>query len=505
MATHWKEWERKIGQIFENIGFTKMESPEKHSSLQPRTFCFERLNQEMQVDVFVCVDERHWILIECRDRRNRTIKNWLHEIKGRATDRLSKLRRALKIPGVTVFGVAATSLKDLDSKTQATAEDTGVALWHHGVVDYLIAITKGAGAQVQELVLHRCGLRRDSYTPIKLQVQRWPVSPDPWFIGFVSPLQIAHAAFVYQRGQGFGESAYQRFLKPQRIIEIAEFVKSGKSFPNSLVMALPQGTKLPRAKNVGGLVTISIPGEPEEIKIIDGQHRFFGALASGMNPKLLCTFVQSDDLDQALMFAKINGKQVSVSKSQLVSLFGIPGFAAKIASGVSQSDQAKITREETIYRTLERMNQKGLLAEWLNFYPGRPAHDTIPFKFLYDTAMVVSKIEQSGFKALQGTPQECGRVFGDRLSLFLRAWAKIIGKNRFTDRGLWFQPTMLSALLLTFPDCRWTAGRKEADAWLIKQPRLNWRPRPEVYRGARGARILAKLLCRKVGIKPQFV
>ena len=63
MATHWKEWEKKIGRIFENIGFTKIESPEKPSSLQPRTYCLERINHEMQVDVFVCVDERHWILI----------------------------------------------------------------------------------------------------------------------------------------------------------------------------------------------------------------------------------------------------------------------------------------------------------------------------------------------------------------------------------------------------------------------------------------------------------
>src|SRR6267154_2209476 len=449
MPTHWKEWERKIGRIFENIGFTKIESPEKPSSMQPRTYCLERLNPEMQVDVFVCIDECRWILIECRDRRNRTIKHWLHEVGGRATDRQAKIKKELKISKVEVYGVAATSLKDLDSKTQATADDTGVALWHHGVVDYLIAITKGAGAQVQELVLHRCGIRRKSYTPVKLLVQRWPASPDPWFIGFVLPLQLAHAAFVYQRGQGFGESAYQRFLKPQRIVEIAEFVKSGKSFPNSIVMALPQGTKLPPAKNDGGLVTISIPGKPEGIKIIDGQHRFFGAFASGVNPKLLCTFVQCDDLDQALMFAKINGKQVSVNKSQLVSLFGIPGFAAKIASGVSKGDQAQIDREETIYRSLERMNQCGLLADRLNFYPGRPANDTIPFKFLYDTIMVISKIEQSGFEALQGSPLDRGRVFGDRLSAFFEAWCKLIGKEQFMDSAVWLQPTMLSALLLT--------------------------------------------------------
>jgi DGQHR domain-containing protein len=509
MATHWKEWERKVGRVFENIGFTKIASPEKPGSLQPRTFCLERLNQEMQVDVFVRVDQHRWILMECRDRRNRTIKKWLHEVAGRAKDRLAKLKKELGIQNLEVFGVAATSLRDLDSKTLATAEDTGVALWHHGVVDYLMAITKVAGAQVEELVLQRCGLRRKDYPDIKLQVWQWPKSSEPWFIGFVSPLQIAHATFVYQRGQGFGERAYQRFLKPQRIVEIADFVKSGKVFPNSIVLALPQDTKIPRAKNQSGLVTISIPGKPEAIKIIDGQHRFFGALASGKDPKLLCTFVRADELDQAIMFAKINGKQVSVNKSQLISLFGIPGFAAKIASGASQRDQEKIEREETIYRTLVRMNEKGPLANRLNFYPGRPAHDTIPFKFLYDTAMAISKVEQSGFGMLRGSPRDRGRVFGDRLSAFLSAWQKLIGKEHFFDTGRWFQPTMLSALLLTYPDCRWEGqdGRRklEADAWLVKRSRISWNPRPEAYRGAAGARKLAKALCKRIGIKARFV
>ena len=313
MATHWKEWENKIGRIFANIGFTKIENPEKPESLQPRTYCMERLNPEMQVDVFVRVDATKWVLIECRDRRNATIKKWLHEVAGRASHRQAIIRRATKNKNHQVVGVAATSLQELDSSIQAAAEDTGIALWHHGVVDYLIAISKGAGSQVQELVLQRCGLRKKHYEPIRLQVQRWPHSAETWFTGYVSPLEIAHAAFVYQRGQGFGETAYQRFLKPQRINEIAEFVKSGKVFPNALVLALPSGSKYPRGNANLSLITLSIPGKPEAIKIIDGQHRFFGALASGKNPKLLCSFVDADDLDQALMFAKVNGKQVSVN------------------------------------------------------------------------------------------------------------------------------------------------------------------------------------------------
>jgi DGQHR domain-containing protein len=505
MATHWKEWENKIGRIFANIGFTKIENPEKPESLQPRTYCMERLNPEMQVDVFVRVDATKWVLIECRDRRNATIKKWLHEVAGRASHRQAIIRRATKNKNHQVVGVAATSLQELDSSIQAAAEDTGIALWHHGVVDYLIAISKGAGSQVQELVLQRCGLRKKHYEPIRLQVQRWPHSAETWFTGYVSPLEIAHAAFVYQRGQGFGETAYQRFLKPQRINEIAEFVKSGKVFPNALVLALPSGSKYPRGNANLSLITLSIPGKPEAIKIIDGQHRFFGALASGKNPKLLCSFVDADDLDQALMFAKVNGKQVSVNKSQLVSLFGIPGFAAKIASGANEKEQSKIDREEAIYRSLERINQKGPLQGKLNFYSGRPAADTIPFKTPYDTLLAISKTEQSGFDAINGTASDRGRAFGERIANFLNAWSKILGPESFDDPEHWMSATMISAIIYTYPDCRWNAGRSEVDIWLKRKEHISWNPRPETYRGAGGARALAKALVKKLGVRSQFL
>jgi hypothetical protein len=281
-------------------------------------------------------------------------------------------------------------------------------------------------------------------------------------------------------------------------------VKSGKSFPNSIVIALPPGTKIPSEKSTG-LALVEVPGEPEGLKIIDGQHRFFGALASGVNPKLLCTFVRADDLDQALMFAKVNGRQVSVSKSQLVSLFGIPGFAARIASGVSKKDQTKIDREEGIYRALERMNQRQPLLEKLNFFAGRPAADTIPFKFIFDTLTAISKSKYSNFDALSGSPAEKGRAFGDELSEFLSQWSRILGEENFNNPKRWFQATMLGALLLTYPDCRWQGGKKSAAEWLERKPRIYWNPRPENFRGAAGARNLAKLLCKKLSFRAQFL
>lgn len=510
MATHWQEWEKKIGQIFENVGFSKLELPGKGrvTDLTPGTYRMEPINNEMQVDVFVRINQTQYLVIECRDRRNKTIKKWLHEIKGRASVRQAQLRRELKSKKIEVYGVAATSLRDLDIKVQKAADDTGVALWHHGVVDYLMAISKGAGIGVKDLVLYRAGIKQKKYEPIVLQVQRWPVeNNDNWFIGFISPLQIAQATFVYQRGQGFGESSYQRFLKPQRITAIGNYVKeSGGTFPNSIVLALPKGTKFSRTRNGGSIMQMSIPGNPEGIKIIDGQHRFFGALASGINVKLLCTFVECEDLDQAIMFSQLNGRQVTVSKAQITSLYGIPDFAARIAVGASsEKDKEKIDTDATVYRALERMNQKGPLANRLNFYPGRPAQGKIPFKVLFDTLARVAKIEQSGFKSLSGDQKTRGKEFGDKLSTFLAAWEYILGKENFNNIDLWLQPTMLSALLLLYPECRWYAGKSEASTWLRNQRKITWNPRPENYRGGQGTSKLAHGLCSRLKIRPQFI
>ena len=488
-----EKWERKVGSIFENAGFSCVEQPDPLGKLNPGHFCYGKLNPELQPDIVVRVDKHRWVLVECRDRRNPTIRNWLHDIKGRTVDLRSRLIKDTKSRQTHVYGVAATSLKRLENKMHEVAQNTEVALWHHGFVDYLLAISKGARSQVKDVVLYRSGIRQSSYPPIKLTVP---------------PSQIARAAFVYHRGPGCDDRAYQRLLNPNRIREIAGFVNRGNIFPNSIVMALPTaGVKCPSTNSDDGLVTITIPGDPEGIKIIDGQHRFFGALASGRDPRLLTTFVECDELTQAIMFATVNGKQVSVKKGELIALFGIPNFAAQIAAGVSEKDRERIELEEAIYRTLERLDAKAPLFERLNFYPGRPSQDMIPFKFIYDSIMRIARIEQSGYPVLKGSAIERGKQFGTSLANFLNGWMDLLGEKQFYDEGSWFQPTMLSALLLTYPECRQAIYPDEAEKLLrnCKAGWKAWRPRPESYRGAAGATILAKALCRRLGIKPRFL
>jgi len=87
------------------------------------------------------------------------------------------------------------------------------------------------------------------------------------FIGFVLPLQLAHAALFYQRWPGW-RSLRTTILKNHNALwEIAEFVKSGKSFPNSIVMALPQEPNSHRRRTMEGWSQYSIAGKPEGIKI----------------------------------------------------------------------------------------------------------------------------------------------------------------------------------------------------------------------------------------------
>jgi DGQHR domain-containing protein len=505
VPTPWQEWERKVGEIFGQIGLSKSDA--RGVDLQPGSYCFERLNPDMQVDVSARIDRNTYVLVECRDRRNKTLKPWLQQVRGRCETRTTEVVKAHGGKRPRVYGVAATSLRSIEERVARAARETGVELWHHGLVDYLRAVSRGAGSQVRDLVLYRCGIRKASYPPVKLRVMPWTDPTRPWGVGFIAPLDIAQVAFVYQRGQGFGEAAYQRYLKPRRIEEIANFVKGGRVFPNSIVLALPSGTKMPSPSAIHPIRTITVAGDPEGIKIIDGQHRFFGALASGLNPKLLCTLVAQDDLEQAITFASINGKQVAVSKSQLLSLFGVPGFAAKIAADIGTKERAKLERDEACYRALERLNADGPLAGRLNFFPGRPAEDEIPFKTLFDTIRSISSIEQSGFNSLRGSATERGRTFGDGLVRFLETWRQVLGQDDFENPKRWFQPTMLSALLLTYPDCKYLAPKGTAGSSLLSRRREfgRWRVRPENFRGSAGVYRLARSLCSRLGIRSHFL
>jgi hypothetical protein len=56
MSNKGQKWERTVGSIFENIGFTKVEQPEKLKDIPTSSYCFGKLNPEMQNDIIVRID-----------------------------------------------------------------------------------------------------------------------------------------------------------------------------------------------------------------------------------------------------------------------------------------------------------------------------------------------------------------------------------------------------------------------------------------------------------------
>jgi DNA phosphorothioation-associated DGQHR protein 1 len=128
----------------------------------------------------------------------------------------------------------------------------------------------------------------------------------------------------------------QRFLRKDRLIEIAKFIDSeSAAFPNPIILAanyLPSGRleteenrcTFKEVEKDFDLYEISIPKESKILSIIDGQHRLFAFdYAKHKDMDLVCSiYFDLPTPYQAYLFSTINFNQGKVDKSLAYQLFG---------------------------------------------------------------------------------------------------------------------------------------------------------------------------------------
>ncbi len=126
----------------------------------------------------------------------------------------------------------------------------------------------------------------------------------------------------------------QRPLSAERVVEIAEYVRSPDAcFPTAVIIAVP-GTcaTYDEEKRQMTIREYLDPGEGEErvnfrqiAKVIDGQHRIEG-LRENRNLDFqvnVSVFVEMDIADQAYVFSTVNLAQTKVNKSLVYDLFDL--------------------------------------------------------------------------------------------------------------------------------------------------------------------------------------
>lgn len=147
---------------------------------------------------------------------------------------------------------------------------------------------------------------------------------------FADAEELIDLAYVHRREPTNVDlsTAYQRFLKPNKVARISEYVaQDGNFFPNSIVVAIDDATYelASRSGPETSMGFLTLPNVYGAVWIIDGQHRLYGSAAREETRSKKMPVVAIKGLtepEQGEIFRIINEKQTRISKNLLWDLYG---------------------------------------------------------------------------------------------------------------------------------------------------------------------------------------
>jgi len=174
---------------------------------------------------------------------------------------------------------------------------------------------------------------------------------------FANPTDMADRFYVHKRSPDRETSigmAYQRMMKPGKVGQISTYLKNTEGFfPNSII-AHCEEVKFEPSGAQGELGLLTIPHTIGSIWIIDGQHRVFGSMDSGVNRNLnICLLVKTKDVQQARLFTTINEKQ---TKIPLDLIWDLHGSLSTYTDEPTNPSEREELRKFFISKTWKKMN-----------------------------------------------------------------------------------------------------------------------------------------------------
>ena len=143
----------------------------------------------------------------------------------------------------------------------------------------------------------------------------------------MEPERLLKLGYVLHRSKSIRVlPSYQRLIKKSRLSAIRRFIKSGRYFPNSLVVNIDSGGRPLRFDRGGPGIADSptsagvlhLPPKYRSMYVIDGQHRLYayGDSDYGKSNTLpVVAFVDLERQEQLRLFMEINENQKAVSKN----------------------------------------------------------------------------------------------------------------------------------------------------------------------------------------------
>jgi DGQHR domain-containing protein len=302
------------------------------------------------------------IVVECTTaskREAKSIRGKLGAFRGsipilsKGFHRAPQYQRYAKIRYV----MATSNLQIRDVDKEFAEESPRIDLWDEQFIAYYQNLYSVIGSATKYNLLGEIGIEPRTRSVIQVPAWTTTLSNSRIYLFFIEPHKLLQASYVARREMG-NERYYQRILQRTRIAHIREFLRKGRSFPNSIVIAFnkpPAFTPYPEISkqyawwpNGVGFGCLTFPANYRSCWIIDGQHRLYSFSGIHTDAKLSVAAFHKLPLEkQAQYFIEINREQKPVEADLIWDLQG----------AIHPS-----TDEGIISNVVRRLNQTGPLA-----------------------------------------------------------------------------------------------------------------------------------------------
>ncbi|MBE7183110.1 MAG: DGQHR domain-containing protein [Methylobacterium mesophilicum] len=324
--------ENKFWSILYLIGFKRL-NVGRHFRLSVK---IDGSTATKQIDV-LGIDDDTVVVAECKSAdslRKRSLQSALSELDSHKRP-IANALRALLGKGSTpkIIWCMVTSQIRWSARDSAWAKEKSIHTIREQELRYFFEIAKtlGAAAKHQFIAEFLGGQKIPSLFNRYVAASKFKLGGRPAYAFTIPAHELLKRAFVNHRDlrDPSGAPSYQRLIDSKRIKAIAEFLRSGGYFANSILVNFHSTLRFDQQGKDEGSDTkfgrLYLPETYKSIWVVDGQHRLYGAslIEEADSPVIpVVAFEKLPPTEEANLFTVINKEQKQVQPRLLDELDG---------------------------------------------------------------------------------------------------------------------------------------------------------------------------------------
>ncbi len=251
-----------------------------------------------------------------------------------------------------ILAVTNIEIKQVDK--DFAEESPKIYVWDEQYIQYYQNLFSVIGSATKYNLLGEMGIQPRTQSLIQVPAWETLIGNSKAYSFFVDPQLLLQAAYVARREFG-NEKYYQRILQKKRIANVRAFIRKGKSFPNSIIIAFEKPPDFTPYREMNRQYTwwpdwltfgcLSFPANYRSCWIIDGQHRLYSFSGIRTDAKIsVIAFHKIPIEKQAEYFIEINKEQKPVAPDLIWDLEGEmrpqseDGIISNIVKRLNQND-----------------------------------------------------------------------------------------------------------------------------------------------------------------------